>query len=515
MPRAEDEEGCADARDEGGGCPELGGDELVYTLGILDWRSLAMCSSVCKAWRDASMAVLASPRQRMRLEFGHDFAAAMERSAAPDAPFHELMASCQRHCRWLAHEQHEARWEYASRQIVRAWQLSVRMHGHARRFSPVLHLPLPQSVWLRFSLPLTPTWGPGMAACDLACDAMDIELLAECGPTAGQRAVLEVQGWRVPANDTDLFLDSHRTGIYAWLAGEGEGEGPREPWEENTEELGEGGEKAGEDACVVHVAVYVHFEQAFEPAALGALSLPQTLSLGSRSMRALDPLQVSIDFCKMREGRVGGCRCRLIGPPSGLLPPSSGAPLGLPQGQRRFCLEPASLEVFRCDTSGGSLRRLAPGVQPGVGATRRAAEARPSAASAWADQLAMLSRFAEDEALVDFAVYDCEGALLLGRSGVEMWETQAGGGSDSDSEADMPGGGPGAGSRQEGVCWRMPFLVDGLDTGGGMWDNWLMLRPAVGCPAEAVLTLELSESALLALWLAAGRRGQQQPFLMA
>lgn len=164
--------------------------------------------------------------------------------------------------------------------------------------------------------------------------------------------MLEVQGWRVPANDTDLFLDSHRTGIYAWLAGEGEGEGPREPWEENTEELGGAGEGAGEDACVVHVAVYVHFEQAFEPAALGALSLPQvsavsalcgtwmrmgymqsrqrrrgrlcgqtraaavpvvvvvvtallvgvrcrpfapavqTLSLGSRSMRALDPLQV-------------------------------------------------------------------------------------------------------------------------------------------------------------------------------------------------------------------------------
>eukprot|EP00193_Tetraselmis_chui_P018967 CAMPEP_0177781454 /NCGR_PEP_ID=MMETSP0491_2-20121128/17863_1 /TAXON_ID=63592 /ORGANISM="Tetraselmis chuii, Strain PLY429" /LENGTH=522 /DNA_ID=CAMNT_0019301529 /DNA_START=150 /DNA_END=1718 /DNA_ORIENTATION=- len=498
---------------------QLAGDALAEAFSLLDWRSLARCSCVCRAWRRAASAVKASPKQRLRLEFGEEFTGALERAAPSDPPWNNIAKICEETRSFLSHEQHVARWTFASRCFVRTWSLVVRLSTRCRStelteaetsrnstssklcegapFPPVMCLELPQSVWLRFALPLHPT-DASAPFYDLSKDAMELELWANCG-VARKVLMLEERNWRVPSNDTDLFLDSHRTGIYAWVGWEAEGDGPLNL-----------GEEAGGmfQRPVVHVAIYVHYEHAFATA-LRDVPLPQMLSLGHDYHDVevgLASLQVAVDFCRIRTGCVGGCRLCLR-------PYLRGFGNSDILDTVTWRLIPDTLEVFQCsDGSDESLRRVIPTIDSDGrlvnAAASPAAEMRShttSAPQAWAKALLQLTELATTDACVDFSVYSSQGALLIGRAGVELWEThvkQHGDDELDDASDDQ--------TMDLVPSWRMPFLVDnGLEASRGrnsLWDTWITMTPSTAVATEGVFELSLTNGALRNLWEAAVSR---------
>jgi len=352
----------------------------------------------------------------------------------------------------MAHEQYSARCDHILNGIVHEWRLEVQPVGGAVRHEaqalqllPVLHLPLPQSVWLRFSLPIDLVSPDGGET--LLRSPLDLSLWAVC--SSRKRLLLQLHQWQMPLNDIERFLDSHRTGVYAWQARSNEGAAPLP-------------KQSRSHTQVLHMAVYIHFEQLLRNRlSRGQLwALPQEIPT-ARPVLAAEPgsnhiepyLEVVVDFCTLAQGRLGGARARLH--PGNRLEEST--------GNLVWKLSPSSSEWFQVFRPPDAHLRnhflhrvlhnrglLKGDICSGGGTT--------------ASALDTLEELCQSEAMVDFALYNQQGELLIGRSGVELWEQQ--------QELLEEGGQP-SGTL---ASWRAYFLVD--DVEGRLGDNWLELKPS-------------------------------------
>uniref|UniRef100_A0A383VH06 F-box domain-containing protein n=1 Tax=Tetradesmus obliquus TaxID=3088 RepID=A0A383VH06_TETOB len=439
-----------------------------------------------------------------------------------------------------------------------------------------------QSCWVRFNLPAALKQDSKVA------EAADKELLEGAVQALGPCGWFDVAcaaPFVIADDDMEILLQSHKTGFYAWDQAEEDGvdrqaDMQQLPWDvqpggwqqqQQQQELpaadGSGfhgaatvtppteqQEQQQQQQPKLRMLVYIHYEQLLQvlPWQLPQqLLLPALPVLGSMpaiachlAARRSAALWLQLDVCQLQGGaKLGSCVAPL-------------AIAGLAAQKLAFEARQQSVLVTLYDPSSGKNSSCAwPGASQQQQQQQQQQHLRPEEEDC---ELLLLGRerirgggnsrsglpllsaadvllqlLGRDEFMVDFALFDGSGTLLMGRAGVEVWAKElvswhtrepcivlppnaqqgdaavAAQAAAQAAQAAAPGAAAaGSSVRHERTVHMLHFLVDGVD--GSLWENGLMVdaEPApAGVTQPPLLKLNLTWAALHGLY---GTKQQQQ-----
>ena len=267
------------------------------------------------------------------------------------------------------------------------------------------------------------------------------------------------EGFKLPANDLEMLLQSHREGLYVWT--------------EDEEEGGDGDSGGhGDEGRIVSIMAYIHYEQSILALAKAHLLhlLPQSLALPimptywpsclkpkvTRSLERSGSFFILMDWNQLT---VPGSNVEAKSRGSAMIELKYSSPLGFSCSFSglKLALPPSSRETLFLQ----SMMGIVPQVEEDT-----------------VSKIKALDALCMSDGMVDLSLWSSSGRLILGRAGVEVWLK---------NEFE---------EFHQSYCCH--FLIDGLSNKDQtLWDNCLWIRPRTD--GSRVIELNLPEEVAVSL----------------
>lgn len=328
-------------------------------------------------------------------------------------------------------------------QAIQQWQ--IRLTSHSSEYPWHSHvfidnskqiLATPQSCWVKFEVPKR-----------YASSVRPLELTVQVETSLHERSLplIVSQDFKLPKDDMQMLMQSHREGLYIWSDDDGEGEG--------------GG--------MVSIMAYIHYEQIF-------------LTLSNHGWLDLLPQSLPLP-------------CMPFYWPASLAPPPPSPSLPLPLETLFIVMDWSQLNplpgsrftrgsavVHLCSTGpsafssdmGGLKVALIPSDRHSLLLGGELARDQDDK-----DKTEMLEALCLSDGMIDFSIWTASGRLILGRAGVEVWL--------KDEEEEV----------NQSYCCH--FLVDNGPKGQSLWNNRLWIRPRSNRRKVVELELPIEIASLL------------------